>query len=160
MKTLKFILIYLCLTLLAQLSHAQQNEDVSSELTVFKITLNESGEEVATEVDEVRPGDLIEYRLTYTNNTNESITNLVPTLPVPADMYYVAETASPEIKRAAYLSNGDNFQEPPLTREETLSSGLKTIKEVLPQEYRRLQWTIDSIEGGDSVLLVARVKVS
>lgn len=160
MKTLKFFLILLYLSLVSQSAFAQQDEDVSSELTAFKITLNESGDEVATEVSEVSPGDLIEYRLTYTNNTGESITNLVPTLPIPADTYYMASTASPEIERASYLFSGNNFQVPPLTREETLSSGLKTTRQVLPEEYSRLQWTIDTIEGGESATLIARVRVS
>jgi len=160
MKTLKFILILLYLSFVSQSAFAQQNEDVSSELTAFKITMNESGDEVATEVDEVRPGDLIEYRLTYTNNTAESITNLVPTLPIPSSMYYMAETASPEIERASYLSSGNNFQVPPLTREATTSGGLRTTREVSPKEYSRLQWTIDTLEGGDSATLIARVRVS
>ena len=151
---------FLCFALAASSAFAQQDEDVTSELQAFKITVNESGEEVAVEVEEVRPGDLIEYRLTYTNNTDQAITNLIPTLPVPANMYYLGDTAEPEIQRASYQSSGNDFQVPPLTREVTTSGGLQTTEEVPPREYRRLQWTIATLEGGDSVTLTARVRVS
>lgn len=137
---------------------AQQSEGVTSILQVYKITVNDDGEEIATETTEVTPGDLIEYRVAYTNNLDNSITQLLPILPIPVGMEYVLDSASPNLEGAS-LSNSGNFQRLPLTRQVRQPDGTTVEEEVPGREYRRLRWMVPSLNAGDQVILVARVKV-
>jgi len=138
---------------------AQQSEEVTSVLEVFRITVNEDGEEISVPSTEVAPGDLIEYRLTYTNKLDESITQLYPILPVPIGMEFKIESATPSLEGASLSNSGNTFQRLPLTRQVRQPDGTTVTVEVPSREYRRLRWMVPSLDAGDQVILVARVKV-
>jgi uncharacterized repeat protein (TIGR01451 family) len=139
---------------------AQQEQGVTSNLETYLITTDASGDEVTEEVSEIQPGDTIEYRLTYTNNNQNDITNLVPVLPIPNGMQYLDGSASPSLERASIQNTGGNFQSLPLTRTVTNSEGQQTTEPIPAEEYRRLQWSVSSLESGASVTLTARVTVN
>ncbi|WP_170245621.1 DUF11 domain-containing protein [Fodinibius salinus] len=141
-------------------TQAQGNEDLTSELKTYKISTDGAGNETAVEVSEIQPGDTIEYRLTYTNNTENSISNLVPTLPIPAGVQYLSDTAEPALNAASLSSTGNNFQKLPITREVTQKNGEVVEQEVPASEYRRLRWAVESLEAQGSVTLRARVQVN
>lgn len=153
-----FFAIIIALGLVVQ-SHAQQNDPVQSVLEVYKITVDEEGEEIASETTEVTPGDLIEYRLTYTNNLDEGISQLNPILPIPVGMAYEIGSASPNLEGASLSNTGNTFQNVPLTRQVRRPDGTTVEEEVPGREYRRLRWLVPSLGAGDQVILVARVKV-
>lgn len=157
-KTTLLISVFLFTAFLS--SKAQDNKDLSSELETYKITTTNNGNEKAVETSETQPGDTIEYRLTYTNNTSSDISNLKPTLPVPDGVKYVADSANPELSKTSLSTTGKNFKKLPIIREETNARGETVKREVPANEYRRLQWTVSSLKGGDSVKLSARVKVN
>lgn len=158
MKNKSIFLLTILLGLAVQ-SYAQQSSGVSSVLEVYKITMNDDGEETATETTEVTPGDLIEYRLIYTNNLGNSISQLTPVLPIPVGMEYVLESASPSAEGASLSNTGNTFQRLPLTRQVRQPDGT-TAEELVPsREYRRLRWLVPSLNAGEQVILVARVKV-
>jgi len=158
MKKITFTTLLLTMILPVYLM-AQDGGAVSSVLSVYKITLNENGNEIATATEEVTPGDLIEYRVTYTNNDVGPITELQPMLPIPTGMEYVKDSARPANITASVSSTGTDFQSLPLTRQVRLPDGTVATQEVAASEYRRLQWMIESLDVGESVFLVARVKV-
>lgn len=139
---------------------AQGNEDVTSELTTYRISTDDAGNETAVEVSEIRPGDTIEYRLTYTNNTENDISNLVPILPIPVGVQYLDDTAEPTISSASLSTTGDNFQTLPIMREVTQQNGETVEQEVPASEFRRLRWMVDSLAAQESVTLRARVQVN
>ncbi len=144
---------------LAVQAFAQQGNGISSVLEVYRITTNEAGEEIATETTEVTPGDLIEYRLTYTNTLDNGISDLRPILPIPVGMEYMLDSASPNAEGASLSNTGNAFQRLPLTREVRQPDGT-TAEEMVPgREYRRLRWLVPSLETGEQVILVARVRV-
>lgn len=138
---------------------AQQTEAVSSVLEVYRIDTDQNGGEIANQVDEVFPGDLIEYRLTYTNNLSESISQLQPVLPIPIGMEYELESASPALTGASLSNSGTDFQSVPLTRQVRDASGEVVTQLVSGREYRRLRWTVETLGANEDVLLIARVRV-
>ncbi len=138
---------------------AQQGDGVTSVLEVFRITVDDNGEEISVATTEVAPGDLIEYRLTYTNNLDNGITQLQPILPIPIGMEYLLESASPNPEGASLSNTGNTFQRLPLTRTVRQPDGTTVEEEVPGREYRRLRWLVPSLEAGDQVILVARVRV-
>lgn len=142
---------------------AQQVNQVPSVLEVYKITVDENGEEIATQITssnpEVTPGDLIEYRVTYTNNSGGDISLLRPVLPIPAGMEYEVGSADPDAEGASLSNTGNTFQDLPLTRQVRRPDGTTATEEVPGREYRRLRWLVPSLEAGEQVILVARAKV-
>jgi len=136
-----------------------QNEDLSSVLRVYKISIDAEGNEVATEVTEVKPGDIIEYRLTYQNETDGDLTQITPVLPIPPEMFYLESTASPALSGASVSTIANDFRQPPLTRQVTLPDGSQVNRVISAQEYRRLQWLVPALAAGESITLTARVEV-
>ena len=142
---------------------AQDGQGVAQILEAYRITIDDNGNEIQTLITEensgVTPGDVIEYRQTLTNNLDNGITLLRPMLPIPIGMEYQLESASPSAEGASLSSTGNNFQNLPLTRTVRQPDGTTTQELVPGREYRRLRWLVPSLEAGDQVILVARVKV-
>lgn len=138
---------------------AQQSEGVVSVLEQLLVTVDEDGQEILTPTEEAKPGDTLVYRLAYTNNLDNGISELRPILPIPIGMEYLLESASPNPEGASLSNTGNTFQNLPLTRQVRQPDGT-TIEELVPgREYRRLRWLVPSLEAGEQVILVARVKV-
>jgi len=157
----KFVIATLLSLLVPVLGvYAQESQGVSSNLETFLITTDASGNEVAEEVSEIQPGDTIEYRLTYTNNNQDAISNLVPVLPIPNGMQYLDGSASPSLEAASIQNTGGNFRPLPLTRTITNEQGEQVTETIPAEEYRRLQWSVPTLEGGASITLTARVTVN
>lgn len=53
------------------------------------------GKEKLEDASSVKPGDVIEYRVTYTNSGKRAIKNMLATLPVPLETEYLPQTAKP-----------------------------------------------------------------
>ena len=159
---LKIVLTFLSLIIAANV-FAQQGQGVAQILEAYLITVDSSGNEIQTPITEensgITPGDVIEYRQILTNNLDNGITQLQPVLPIPIGMEYVLESASPSPEGASLSNTGNTFQRLPLTRTVRQPDGTTVEEEVPGREYRRLRWLVPSLEAGDQVILVARVKV-
>lgn len=154
----KYLFIFVLFLGLSVHANAQSGE-VSSVLKAYKITFDADSNEVATEVTEVKPGDTIEYRLTYQNGTGGDISQLQPVLPIPLEMFYLESSASPELSGASVSTQANDFRQPPLTRQVTLPDGSQVNRVISAQEYRRIQWLVPALAAGESVTLTARVEV-
>ncbi|MEO1021084.1 MAG: hypothetical protein AAFW89_00955 [Bacteroidota bacterium] len=160
MKKQLSILLLVLLGTVSQIM-AQQNAigPVSSVIEVYVITTDNSGNEVATKTEQVTPGDVVEYRVIYTNNQNEGITNLQPVLPIPLGMEFIMNSPSPQVEGASISNTGQDFQRLPLTRTVRKPDGATVTEEIPVREYRRLRWMVPSLGARESVTLRARVKV-
>lgn len=151
-KTLKtawiaVIVTGLCLPMLAE---------VKVMLTASKIVVV-NGKEQMQPSDKAKPGEVIEYVAEYRNTGNASVTNVVATLPVPAGMEFLPDTAQPQQIMAS--TDEHNFAPVPLKRKVTGPDG-STVEQLVPySEYRSLRWTLGMIPGGDSKSVKARMKV-
>lgn len=154
----KYLFIFVLFLGLSVNTYAQSGE-VSSVLKAFSITFDADSNEVATEVTEVKPGDIIEYRLTYQNGTGGDISQLKPVLPIPLEMFYLEDTAMPALSGASISPTANDFRQPPLTRQVTLPDGSQVNRAIPSEEYRRLQWLVPALAAGESVTLTARVEV-
>lgn len=131
--------------------------EVESKLTAFKVSGEESKIRL-TETSSVKPGDVVEYRLVYQNNQDETIRQLRPTLPIPEGMVMIPNTAIPTLYGAA-LSLGGSIETLPIKSKRTLPNGLVVETEAKPTEFRQIQWLIAEIAPGDSAAFTVQVKV-
>lgn len=145
------------LMLLANLGLAVGNDPLKSELTVWRVTTAADGHEQLERAERTKPGELLEYRLTYTNTGAREIVGLKARLPLPATTALVANTARPGGVWASL--DGQTFKPAPLRREVRDAQGHAQTVDVPAAEYRALQWQVPRLGSGQSVVLTARVKV-
>jgi len=128
-------------------------EPVKVNLQVFKVILS-NGKESLVESKTVKPGEMLEYRATYSNVSKKNISNLAATLPVPKGMEFVAQSAKPMAVEAT--TDGREFGAVPLMRKKA-SGGEEPVPVA---EYRALRWKAVELPAGKSYEVSARMRVS
>jgi uncharacterized repeat protein (TIGR01451 family) len=153
---MRYLVIALLTSLLA-LASAQDNP-VTIELETYVVSVVD-GQEQFSRSDTALPGQVVEYRLVVTNQSNTTLPpgTVMITGPVPEGTRYVEGSASPtnDERLTEYSADGTNFDEPPLIREEGGS------RQVVPaEEYQAVRWTLlVALEPGQEVTFVYRVVV-
>ena len=130
---------------------------IKAQLAAFKVVLEKDGDEKLAAADIAQPGDVIEYQATYSNQGNRAATNMNATLPIPAALSYVPNTASP----GGFMASTDaqNFAPAPLKRAAKGKDG-KTVMVMVPfSEYRALRWNVKKLAPGDDFKVSARAAV-
>ncbi len=134
-------------------AQAQDNKTIKAELKQFLVR-TEAGKEVLKPANEVKPGDLIEYRATYTNQGSSPVRAVVAQLPIPVGLEYQPRSASPS--KSAQFSTGAEFGVEPLMR-----ANASGKKEAVPYyEYRSIRWNLGQLAAGAKVEVAARARVS
>ena len=136
---------------------AEKPGEVESLLQCVKVERSSAGKETFSEAREAFPGDLLEYRLAFTNRTSAAVKGLLATIPIPPGTVYVAGSATPSAVQASV--DGQVFAPVPLMKEQKQPDG--TIKKVPvpPEEYRFLRWKLPHLEVSGKSHMAARVKV-
>jgi uncharacterized repeat protein (TIGR01451 family) len=130
---------------------------VSANLVQKLISTSADGKELLVDVNQVKPGDKLQYELTYSNAGPLGIKGLLATLPIPAGTSYQPDTALPA--PAAVSADGVQFAPPPLKRQ--VQRNGQTVEETVPpQEYKALRWSIADLPANGSVTVKARVEVN
>jgi len=131
--------------------------DLVSVLTQSRVTVGADGKEVLLPAAKTAPGDVIEYRATYTNRGKGPVTGVEASLPVPPGMTYVSPSARPD---GALASLGDGKFEPiPLKRRVKLPDGRMEDREVPATEYKALRWKLGELAAGKSASVAARMRL-
>ena len=162
-RAIAFWLPMACLVALAVpcLVHAQSSEKkaVTAQLAMMKVVAGPEGVERLVEAGAVKPGDVVEYRVTYTNVSAHPVTRLVAALPVPAGMDYVPNSAQmPGIVTEAATADG-HFAREPLVRQMKKSDGSALGMAVPYPEYRALHWQLGLLPPHASAVVTARMRV-
>ncbi len=126
-------------------------------LTAQRVT-TANGREVLVPAEKARPGDVIEYRATYTNDGASTARQMLATLPIPAGLEYLGGSAAPATVQASL--DGRSFAPVPLTRKERLADGRVVVREVPASEYRWLRWPVGSLGSKRSFAVAARARVA
>src|ERR1700730_12540067 len=105
--------------------------------------------------DKAQPGDVIEYVAEYKNPDKSPVKDVLATLPVPAGMEYIPNTAAPGQVMA---STGDGSYAPIPLKKEVRGADGKITQVLLPySEYHSLRWNLGVIAGGTSKSVRARM---
>lgn len=150
-------------SLLATLSvllsqHALASEPLTATLEARKVVRTDDGNEQLISATEAKPGDVLEYRVTYRNVSNQPLRDVMAMLPVPAtSVEYLTGSAVPSSVEASL--NGVLFAPVPLKRLVKLSDGKHQQQLVPTIEYRFLRWPLGDLSAGGSKTVRARVRV-
>ncbi|PIF73228.1 putative repeat protein (TIGR01451 family) [Variovorax sp. 54] len=124
-------------------------------LTQSKVVKGPDGNEQLQDAATIKPGDVIEYKATYTNNTSKSVKGLVADLPIPEGLEYLPRSAKPGASLVKAATKDAVFEPEPLVRK---LAGGKT--EPVPySEYRMLRWSLGQLPANGSTAVSARAKV-
>lgn len=141
-----------------QSSTAATKPDIETTLTAKRVELGDDKKETLIDAKTAKPGDIIEYQVTYANKSKAAVRDLSATLPIPADTDFLRNTTKPANARA---SVGDGkFAAIPLKKKVKLPNGREEEIDVPLSEYRALQWSLGELAAGKSVVVSARVRVS
>ena len=144
--------------LCAGAANAQNASDVVVTLKAQKVERTKEGKEVLRVADRAVPGEVIQYDALYRNQSKKGIRNLQPTLPIPAGLEYLPDSAKPAPSKASL--DGKNFAPIPLMRQVALPDG-KTKEEPVPaSEYRALRWELGDLDSGRNALVSARARLA
>ena len=143
--------------LAAPAATASATAAISASLQAFKVLPQKDGAEKLASAAVAKPGDVIEYQATYSNDGKRAATNLNATLPIPAALSYVPNTALP----GGFMASTDaqNFAPAPLKRAAKDANG-KTVMVLVPfSEYRALRWNVKQLAPGADFKVSARASV-
>lgn len=141
---------------------AQQAEPLVSSMSALVVGADPAGREVLSEAQEAAPGDVVEYRISYTNVSANPISGLVVTGPIPASMSYVAQSAaSPSGERMEVsVDDGLTWEREPVRRLRQNAEG-QTVEVIIPpSDYTHVRWVgAGPISPSQSVQYVYRAQV-
>ncbi len=149
---------------------------VKLELTSLKVVtrITDDGKKVEELVPavEVKPGDVIEWKLRAENASEQTLHDVALVIPIPAKTYYLDGSASPlqveeggrkvTIEPQFSYDGGHSFGRPPLYKKvKERVNGKEVIKEVpvAPEEYTHARWVLQTMAPGQVVEVYLRTVV-
>ena len=105
-------------------------------LAVEKLEMK-NGAVTMVKVNDVNPGDTLIYTLKVTNNGDESVTNIMPSIPIPEYTTLVPTLVAPS---ASYVVSTDNknYKKYPY-----LNNDGSPVSDSM---YKSIRWTVDSMK--------------
>ena len=153
------IAITITLSISAVIAQNAQNLQITLKaLRVITAEDQKETKETLVPADQVKPGDVVEYQATYTNTASRPLRNLQATVPIPASLEYLPESAKPAIVLASI--DGKTFGRVPLMRQTRAAGGQQKSEAVPYREYRFLRWDIGELSAKKNIVVSARAKVS
>lgn len=158
MKIFKWIQVVMLMLGAAFAGGAQARAEVVSQMVGVKVVAGADGRESIESADTVKPGDVIEYRVDYRNKGDESARALEVTLPIPAGLEFLPDSARPGEVRASL--DGKTYQAIPLKRRVKGADG-REVEQLVPlAEYRSLRWNAAALGAGKGSRFTARMRVN
>ena len=133
-------------------------QPLRAELTVRKVIVQADGKEKLVATDVAKPGDLLEYQVTYRNVGEKPAKNIAGTLPAPHNVAYIKDSVSPA--NAVASIDGARFSAMPLMRKVPDATGQYRLEEVPESEYRYLRWNLGDLQPGQSKTISARMRIN
>lgn len=153
---------FLLLLIIGGILVAQESTPLRSQLKAWLIKHDKQGKEVWLPADSAKPGDIIQYELTYKNVSDKPIKNLVPQMPIPRNTIYIDKSATSTIPADIEFSidGGKTFGTPPIYYYVKKSNGEKVRKKATPDMYTNIRWKLKrDLNPQETVKLTLRVKV-
>ena len=154
--------VSLLLVLLAPMGIAlAQSNAVSSHMDAYRVTKAADGKEVLEPAKALKPGEVIEYQITYENaDAAKPVSDLKINAPVPAGTQYVDGSAKTDASADLRFSadSGKTWAKAPLKRKRADGKG---EEDVPPSQYSNLQWqSQEPLKQGHSQKYSYRVRVA
>ena len=133
--------VFILAALLSLASLAWARGPVTGDIKAFIVT-HEDGEERVVEARETAPGQVMEFRIVFTNNGEESVSGIRVVDPIPESTTFVADSHSSDVSAEFEVSidGGESFEPEPVVRIETREDGTQSRVVVPPSDYTHVRW--------------------
>ena len=161
MKFTRATTTLILLALLSAVPVANAAEKIRSQMDAFLVSTN-NGKETLKQATTAEPGSILEYQLSYTNTTRESLSALNVAVPVPVNTRYLGKTAATRVPNtfAVSLDGGKTFEAEPVKRLRKNNEGKMVEVIVPPSEYTHLRWAVKRpLKGGEKQQFSYRIQV-
>ena len=130
---------------------------VSSTLSAQVVSVVD-GKSASKPAADAKPGDVIEYRAVYANNTKSAINGLLATIPVPVGTTLIYGSAIPTDPTASV--DTVTFAPMPLIRTIKSANGVLRKEPVPLENYRAVRWNAGALASGQETVVSLRVLVN
>lgn len=139
-------------------------QPVAVTLSQFKVSQDAKGAPILVDAKVVAPGDVIEYRAVYKNQSLAPL-SVAATIPVPEALEYIKGSAAAKAANSGPIAHTvalkDNQYAPePLMRRLITADGASVAHAVPYAEYRSVRWMLEKMAPGSSVEVSLRAKVA
>jgi uncharacterized repeat protein (TIGR01451 family) len=155
-KPVKIRLAVAVLVMLVSGGAFAQRPELSVKLVAQQVVATGDKESLVP-AEKAKPGDVIEYQAAYVNTGDGAANKVVATLPIPAGLSLVSDSARPAAEQASI--DGKTFTNVPLTRRVKNDHGIIEERPVPLTEYRALRWLIPQLAPGATVTVALRARM-
>lgn len=123
---------------------------VEGHIEAYIVSLNDKGVEVVEPAAVAEPGEIMEYRLTFVNNGDSSVSGLKVVDPIPENTTFVSDSARTKVDARFEVSidGGHSFEQEPVKRIETQLDGTQKEVVIPPAQYTHVRWAVtDALKG-------------
>ncbi len=130
---------------LATADTADTAPPVTGDISAFLVSEDAQGEERLVLAETAAPGQVMEFRIEFTNSGPEEVSGIAVVNPVPANTRYLADSHAADVGAAFEVSidGGESFEPEPVTRIETQPDGSQATVVVPPGQYTHVRWVAD-----------------
>lgn len=159
MKMLMLVLMGISVSML--IGAEKKKEPLTGEMKGFVVSLDKKGKEVFVETDKVTPGQVIEYRLTYSNNSELGLKNVKITGPIPKTTVYITKSTKSDIKLIPEFSidSGKTYSPEPVKYLKKFPDGTTEEAVATPDMYTHVLWIVPSFSKLSVLTFNYRVEV-
>ena len=119
-----------------------QAPPVTGEIAAYLVTEAADGTERLSVADVAEPGQVMEFRIAFTNAGEEPVEGVTVVDPVPANTRYLGDShgADVDARFEVSIDGGESFEPEPVTRIETQADGTQREVVVGPEQYTHVRW--------------------
>ena len=157
-----FLMMPLAVFLLAGVAFAKGA--VEGTIEAFIVHTDAKGVETIKQTRTAEPGQVMEYRLSFSNNGEDAVKGLKIVDPIPSQTTFIPQSDSTDVTADFEVSidGGKTFETEPVLRIETRADGSQIEITIPPEQYTHLRWnakdTLNS--GGEMQVYSYRVRVN
>lgn len=157
----KLLLIIFTSVMMSFSVYAEKVIPLTSQIDAYVVKIDANNDEILAPAEEVEPEDKIEYKLTYTNNTDNELKGLIITGPIPENTFYVSGTNNTKINSQFVVSidGGTTFESEPVKRM-VMKDGKEVEIIIPPEKYTAIRWMPNvPINSKEKQIFTYRVEV-
>ena len=136
------------------------HDAVQIQLSQWKVQVDATGTEHLVDAKKLKPGDVMEYRASYSNVSKRPVKSLMAVLPLPEGLDYLADSSKPTEPAAEAATQDGKFAAQPLMHVVKGKDGKPRTEPVPYDAYRSLRWSVAELAPGKSFEIRARARVS
>lgn len=135
-------------------------EPVSSHMEAYRVARAADGSEKLEAATAIKPGEVIEYQITYNNDDAKPVSDMLINAPVPASTVYLEGSARSPVRSQVRFSDdrGQTWQTAPLKHKRVDGNGEEVVA---PERYTNVQWRAEEpLSKGKTQKYSYRVRVA